>query len=121
MTNSTCNLDECLHCTECAHLLAQYETLRSRQAIVNQKISSAFTIELALEAGEITIHRTETREAWMRHWAAHRGGRRFRAEANSAPETGLVRGNTIALAPAQPSGGYAPDRAEPIRSAADRG
>ena len=54
MTHSTYNLDECLRCTHCAHLLVEYETLRSRQAILSQKISSTFTI--ATGCGSLRDH-----------------------------------------------------------------
>jgi hypothetical protein len=83
MTKSTYDLNGCLNCERCAHLLIAYESLKMEQVINRVKLdrqedySDAETLgQLRSKADELDSRRTEAREAYVQHWALHRSGQR---------------------------------------------
>jgi hypothetical protein len=82
MTKSTYDLQGCLNCERCAHLLIAYESLRTEQVINRIQLdrqedySDAETIrQLRSKADELDSRRMEARETYVKHWALHRSGR----------------------------------------------
>jgi hypothetical protein len=70
MKNSAYDYSGCLSCKECAHLLTRHEALKREQARIESRPG-----ECASQVSEIVAKVAESRKAYTRHWAIHRGTR----------------------------------------------